>query len=53
LKNILLEDDLENKNYIKKTNRNYFEYKIENFSEFLNEINERSNENFEVGNYKW
>ncbi|ORY20667.1 hypothetical protein LY90DRAFT_516623 [Neocallimastix californiae] len=52
LKNILLEDDLENKNYIKKTNRNYFEYKIENFTEFLNEINERSSKNFEVGNYK-
>jgi len=53
LKNILLEDDSQNKNNIKKINRNYFEYKIENFSDFINEINERYSEKFEVGNYKW
>ncbi|OUM65860.1 hypothetical protein PIROE2DRAFT_7017, partial [Piromyces sp. E2] len=46
-------DDSQNKNNIKKISRNYFEYRIEKFSDFLNEINEQSSEDFEIGNYKW
>ncbi|KAG4089416.1 hypothetical protein H8356DRAFT_1718566, partial [Neocallimastix lanati (nom. inval.)] len=62
LKNIKTKNKIDNIEKINETDtivisvyivENYFEYKIENFSEFLNEINERSNENFEVGNYKW
>jgi len=52
-KDIILEDDAKNKNSIKKISRNYFEYRIENFSDFINETNEQYSRIFEVGNYKW
>ncbi|ORX75593.1 hypothetical protein BCR32DRAFT_296803 [Anaeromyces robustus] len=53
LKNTLIEDDLRNINNIKRVDRNYFEYKIENISGFLNGVNKQSSEEFYVGNYKW